>query len=71
MMRKILLVGTLALGLAACDNSSLGEPPADNSPLAPEAVCDEPTQNDSDSALECAKFNNEVAEDIAAQNEAR
>lgn len=40
---------SLALVIASCDS-----PPVDNSPVAPEVMCQDPGDVDNDSALECA-----------------
>ncbi len=48
MNKSVLLIGAAALALSAC-----GAAPADESPLAPEILCDQPLQKDGDSALEC------------------
>lgn len=50
----------LAAVISACDS-----PPADNSPVAPEAVCTDPQHLDSDSAVECVVPDSDLpAEDI-------
>lgn len=58
-MRNILiLVG--AATLAACGSADLADVPADNSPVAPEVVCEETAD---DNSSECVKVEAEVAAD--------
>jgi hypothetical protein len=60
-MRALILIAGAFLALSSCDGPG-GEAPADNSPVAPEVVCEEPQQMDNDSAMECAEPENEVAD---------
>ena len=57
-MRNLVVLGLAALGLSAC-----GSAPSEESPVAPDVVCETPVNSDGDTAEECRQFEEEIAGD--------
>jgi uncharacterized protein YcfL len=58
-MRNLVVLSLTVFGLAAC-----GSAPSEESPVAPDVVCETPIQADGDSAEECRQFEEEIAGDV-------
>lgn len=59
-MRNLVVLSLSVFALASC-----GSPASEESPVAPEVVCETPLDADDDAALECRQFEEEIAGDPA------